>query len=84
LEVALLVLGPAVERDLWYLVAEHGPDGLVGDIAHLVVVLDHFSPLVTHATIARLHQGVTRLILRTDIAVETCPAFVAFASIPFA
>lgn len=81
MEVANARFLVASKSGLRYLAVEHGEDLLVGNVAHLVVVLHDFTVLIANATIARLHQSIAGLVLGTHIAVDSSPALVAFASV---
>jgi hypothetical protein len=54
-------------------------DFLVGDFADLVIVLDELAVLVADTAASRLHQSIAGLVRCADVAVDTGPAFIAFA-----
>jgi hypothetical protein len=72
-----VILGIAGERDLRDLSAQQTPDVLVGDVADLVVLLDHLASLVAYSAVTSRHESVTRLVFGTDVAVDARPALVA-------
>jgi hypothetical protein len=51
----------------------------VGNVAHLVVLIDDQTLAITDATVAFRHHGVTGIVCLADIAVYTFPAVVALA-----
>lgn len=84
LKVASAVAGITSEGDLWDLFAEQVSDLLVGDIAHLVVVLEEVAHLVANTTLVGFHQRVACPVIGAHVAVYTIPAVVAFAAVAFA
>jgi hypothetical protein len=44
-----------------------------------MIVIHHLAILVANTTAFGLHQGIAGFITSTDITVDACPAFVAFA-----
>lgn len=60
---------------------EHTQDFLVGDVTHLVVLLDDIALLVAASTIFGFHERVTGLVLGADVAVDTRPSLIAFAGV---
>jgi uncharacterized membrane protein len=66
---------------LGYLSAEQISDFSVRYVAHLIVVVDDLSPLVTDAALASLHQSITSLVLCAYVAVDAGPAFIALARV---
>lgn len=81
LKVALVGLGVAREGGLGLLVLELVEDLPVGDVAHLVVLLDQLAFLEADATLALGHHGVAGLVRLADIAVDASPAVVAVARV---
>ena len=79
LKVACLVVFLAGKCNLRALLAEQRGNLFVCNVAHLVVVVDNLAVLVTYATFASFHQCVTGFVVGTNIAINTCPALVAFA-----
>lgn len=82
LEVALPLLVLAVECDLGDTLAQKVPDSLVGDIAHLEIVVHDFTTLVADSAVFGWHQGVACVVIGADVAVDPGPAFVTVATLP--
>ncbi len=83
MKIADTRLLPAGEGCLRYFAIEHGKDLLVRDSAHLMVLLYNLAILITDTTIAGFHQRIACVVLGTDIAVDSSPALVTFASVAF-
>lgn len=81
LEVALVGVCIARESGLGLLVLELVEDLPVGDVAHLVVLLDQLALLEADATLALGHHGVAGLVGLADIAVDASPAVFAVARV---
>ena len=62
------------KSDLRFLLLEHVQDLPIGDVAHLIVLLDHKPLLVADSTFVLRHQGITSLVRLTEVTVDTTPA----------
>lgn len=71
----------AVESSLGDLAVEHTQDLLIGNIAHLVVLLNHLAVLIADTAISSFHKGVAGIVLGADVAVDTCPSVIAVTSV---
>jgi len=69
----------AGEGDLGDPVAQHLTDLGVGDIAHLVVLLDHLTASIAHAPVARLCEGIANIVACANVAVDASPARITLA-----
>jgi hypothetical protein len=84
LEVALFGFLIAGEGRLRLLVLELVKNLSVGDVAHLVVLLDKLSVFVAHAIFALGHHSIAGVVCFADVAVDAFPSLVAFAGlVPF-
>lgn len=81
LEVALLGLPVAGKGSLGLLVLELVEDFPVGDVTHLVVLVDQLAFLETDAALALGHHGIAGLVGLADVAVDATPAILALASV---
>lgn len=81
MEVAETGISLAVEGCLGGLAVEHRKDLLIGNIAHLMVLLNNLAILITNTAIASFHKSVTSIVLSADVAVDTCPSVIAVASV---
>lgn len=79
MEVTGAVLGVASEGYLRPPAIKDIYNLLIGDIAHLVVLMNDLSILVTDTALLGRHQGITRLILGANVAVDSSPTLFAFA-----
>lgn len=52
---------------------------LIGDIAHLVILLLHQALLIAHAALVLWHEGVARRVRLADVAIDPRPAVIALA-----
>ena len=84
LKIACVVFGVAGECYLWPPSFQNVNDLDIGNIAHLVILLDHFSILVANTTRVLWHQRIAGSVLCANIAVDTCPSIRAFAIVAFA
>lgn len=76
LEIAGGIFLLASKRHLGTLLSKQPGDLLVGNSAHLVVVVDDLAILVADATFTSLHQCVAGLVAGADVAIDSFPAFV--------
>ena len=79
MEVAKGAFPRTAKSGLGNLAVEHGQDLLVGYIAHLVVLIHDLAVLVADTAVAGLHEGITSIILGTNVAVDTRPSIVTVA-----
>lgn len=79
LEVALFAIGVAGKGGLWLLLLELIENLAVGDVAHLVVLVDDQALAVTNATLALGHHGITGVVCLADVAVYALPALFTLA-----
>lgn len=79
LKVAEGILSLATEGGLGNLSVEHGEDLLVGNVAHLVILVDDLAVLVADAAIARFHESIAGIVLGANVAVDAGPSVVAVA-----
>jgi hypothetical protein len=84
LEGALFAVGVAGEGGLGLLLLELIENLAVGDVAHLVVLIDDQALAVTDATLALGHHGVAGVVCLANIAVYTLPALFALAVVALA
>lgn len=84
LEVALFAVSVAGEGGLGLLLLELIKNLAVGDITHLVVLIDDQALAITDATLALGHHGVTGVICLADIAVDAFPALFTLAVVALA
>lgn len=56
----------------------------IGDVAHLVVLVDDQALTITDATLALRHHGVAGVVCLADVAVYTLPALFALAVVALA
>jgi hypothetical protein len=84
LEIALFAVGIAGEGGLGFLLLELIEDLAVGDVAHLVVLIDYQALTITDATLALRHHGVAGVICLADVAVYTLPALLTLAVVALA
>ena len=84
LEVALFAVGVAGEGGLGLLLLELVKNFAVGDVAHLVVLVDDQTLAITDATLALGHHGVAGVICLADVAVYTLPTLFALAVVALA
>ena len=81
LEVALLGGAVAREGSLGLLVLELVEDLPVGDVAHLVVLVDQLALLEADTALALGHHGIAGLVGLADVAVDAAPAVLALARV---
>ena len=79
MKIALLIVRLASESNLRNLVTEEVADGFIGDITHLIIVIDNLATLVAHTPIAGTHQRIAGSIIGADVAVDAGPTLVAVA-----
>jgi hypothetical protein len=79
LEIACPLVLLAGESDLRALFTEEVCDFSVGNFANLVVLAHDLSILITDAAFACLYHCIAGSVLRTDVAVDSCPTLVALA-----
>lgn len=84
LEVASSFASVTSECDLRNLFAQQVPNLFVGDVAHLVVVLEEIAHLVADSALVRFHQRIACPIISAHVAIDTVPAVVAVAAVAFA
>lgn len=70
----------ASKSNLRTLVPKQARDLLVGDLADLVVVLNHLAVLVAYTARASLHQSIAGFVFGADIAVDAGPTPITLAS----
>lgn len=78
LEIALAAQPVAGEGDLGYLCPKEVPDGLVRNVAHLVVLFDNLAAGVANSAIPCFCQGITRPIACAHVAIDARPPFITF------
>lgn len=59
-------------------------DLAVGDVAHLVVLVDDQALAITDATLALRHHGVTGVVCLADVAVYALPSLFTLAVVALA
>src|SRR5690348_10375464 len=74
LKVAGRILCETRKSDLRFLLLKLVQDLPVGDITHLIVLLDNKTLLVAHSTLVFRHQGITSEIRLTHVTVDTTPS----------
>lgn len=78
------MLGIAAKCGLRLLLLQLVQDFPIGDIAHLVVLLNHHALFVAHSTVPLLGHHVARLIGGANIAVDAFPSLFAVAVLTLA
>jgi hypothetical protein len=81
LKVAETCVLIAHKGGLGNLAFKHRKNLRVGDVAHLIVLLDDFTVLVAYTIFSSLHQGVAGLVFGADVAVDARPALITVAGI---
>ena len=81
LKIASCFICVAGKSYLWYPRRNLLQNGLICDITHLKVLLDHKALLITHTTFSFGHQGIASLVRAADVAIDTFPALIAVAGI---
>lgn len=79
LKVALARCLVAIKGDLRLAAAEHVKNWLVGDIAHLVVMVDDVAHLIAYSAFILWHESIAVLVFGANVAVYTRPSLVTGA-----
>jgi hypothetical protein len=82
LKVASFLISIAGESDLGSPPLEDINNFSVRDVAHLVVLMYYFPILIAYASLLLGHESIACVVFSTYVAINTCPAIVAFTIVP--